>query len=114
MAKFWLYKFTDDKYTDPWGQSVPVKRLSDTAVVEIIGKRPYYNGYETENINVASDGDRTFYYPIEVDYFSSGAWFEDNGTGVWYRAGRLSRVERYVDARGTPFTKEQLVEAYGE
>ena len=113
---FRLYQFEDATVADAWGKSAPVRRLIDTVEAELVGTRPYDNGYEKILIDVASDGRRVFAQPVEIDYFGGSTWYEDNPTGPktgWRRAGRLPD-DRYVDAADKPFTKAQLIADYGE
>lgn len=114
--RFRLYQFEDATMPDAWGKPAPVRRLIEVVEVEIVGKRPYDNGYETVMIDIASDGTRIFRRPIEVDYFGGSDWYEDNPKGSgrsWRQAGRLAD-DRYVDAAGKPFTRAQLVADFGQ
>lgn len=115
---FHLFRFEDTELKDAWEFPVSVLRLAEHVEVDIVGRRPYNNGYEDLLIAVASDGTRTFTNPIEVDYFGGGGWYEDPLTpgksSRWVRAGGLSNRDRYIDAAGNPFTASSLVEDFGE
>jgi hypothetical protein len=113
---FKLYRCERAEVLDAWSKPVEVQKLVEVVDVEVVGKREYDNGYEKIMIDVASDGNRTFYRPIEVDYWGGGTWFEDNapeGYRPWHRASRLGN-DRFVDAIGNPFSKAKLIEEFGE
>lgn len=115
---FKLFRFEDDIVKDQWGFDVPVARMVEVVDVGLVAKREYDNGYEKVMIDVAVTWEgRTFYRPIEIDYWTGATWYEDvrqgEGFRPFYRPNRLPIGRRLVDAAGNPVTPDQLRAAFG-
>ena len=119
-----FYRLEDVKggftYEDPWGREVTVRTVR--SIVEVVPATktegldaqvfttmmPGSNGQMSSCPVYVSDDGRRF-YKVEVgDYSgSNGAALELTAddkiiAGRWWRAGRLSPYERYIDPNGQP------------